>query len=276
MLSGTAHHLQVDTRAFTIEDLKGLLATPLGIPDEEQDIILEGKILENEQYCCSCGLAPGNATIHVVRRQRPTLSRDLSLVPKPSSHDDCVWYNEQHPMTAVYHTFAGHALFVGGRDAAGDLELLRAHGIATRVIVAADMHLPTLPTFVGVRGIVTTIRVPLIRVPFFRLSSTTRERNCVIRLADVITDALEHGSVLVASEMGAHRAPLAAFCGLAALTDASAAEICEHLHAVRKIVEFEDAMLEAINTWITDIVRARAWRPSSRLPLQSVGEPADV
>ena len=89
-------------------------------------------------------------------------------------------------------------------------------------------------------------------------------------VADRITTGLLAVSVLVACEEGAHRAPLGAFCGLAALTDASRREICEHLHAVRRIVEFDDQVTQAMDDWIMDMVRDRAWRPNPLLPLQEV------
>ena len=89
----------------------------------------------------------------------------------------------------------------------------------------------------------------------------------------MITSGLEHGSVLVACEEGAHRAPLGAFCALASLTDASAMEIRRHLEQCRRLVEFHVQVFDAMETWIIEKVRAEAWRPLWRLPLQMVREP---
>ena len=98
------------------------------------------------------------------RPQRSADSAKPYWKARPKLYSDCVYrvrsdqeakryrinYNEVYPLTPVYHTGQGHALYVGGRAAAENGELLKAKHIRKLVPVAGQLRLA------AVRGIRTS------------------------------------------------------------------------------------------------------------------------
>ena len=157
-----------------------------------------------------------------------------------------------------------HGLYVGGHDAAENEELLQRHKIRKLIPVAGGVNFKTLKPW-----ILPIEALPMRSVPYDGPNGRFAWR--VTKVAEEIVSGLEDGGVLVHCVEGAHRAPFAVCCGLAALTDATPEQIAEHLIRCRKVVEFDDEVLCALRDWVVAKVRREVRRPSTILPLQEVG-----